>query len=243
MAVAAKHTKLLIDEFDFSGVSNSLAVSATVAALPATAFQDTGEEFIPGLPSGNLEHGGYYAGKGAGEIEQELHARLGSSSAVYVAGLFGTNGVARAYVLDTTWGEQLTIDAPVMELITLSGAWPQVGGLRRGLVIFDGTLSDLLGETSVDFGAAGAAGGEAYLFVQAITGSATNATIDVESSATDAFAGEEAVEGTFTFSAVGVQKITLTGAVDRYIRLIATDLGGATDFTVVAIVCVDGVSQ
>lgn len=243
MAVAAKYTKLLIDEFDFSGDSNSLEVSTAVAALPTTGFQATGETFTPGLTSGNLTHGGYYSGKGAGYIEQELKARLGTSDTVYLAALFGTNGTARAYVLDTSWGSQLGLEMPVDGLITLSGEWPVVGGARRGLVVFDGTISATGGQTSVDFGAAGAAGGEAYLFVQAITGTASSATIDIESDADDDFGSGATGEGTFTFSDVGVQKVTMSGAVLRYIRLNCTDLGGATDFRVVGVVCVDGITQ
>ncbi|MFZ1755035.1 MAG: hypothetical protein WBO46_14960 [Caldilineaceae bacterium] len=242
MAVAAKHTKLLIDEFNFSGDSNSLSLTTAVAALEDTGFQATGTTFVPGLPSGSLSHGGYYSGKGAGYVEQELKARLGTASTVYVAALFGTNGVARAYVLDTTWGSNLSMEMPIDGLITLSGEWPGVGKLRRGLVVFDGTISATGGQTSVDFGAAGSVGGEAYLFVQAITGTATDATIDVESDADDNFAAGATVEGTFTFSLASVQKVTMSGAVLRYIRINATDMGGATDFRVVAVVCVDGVT-
>ncbi len=243
MPVAAKYTKLLIDEFDFSGDSNSLSVALTAAALPTTGFQATGETFIAGLTGGSLSHGGYYSGKGAGYIEQELKARLGTSTAVYVGALFGTNGVARAYVLDTTWGSNLGMEMPVDGVITLSGEWPAVAGLRRGLVVFDGTISATGGTDSVDFGAAGSAGGECYLFVQTVTGTATNATIDIESDADDDFGSGATVEGEFDFSAVGVTKVTMSGDVLQYIRLNCTSLGGATSFRVVAVVCVDGVTQ
>lgn len=244
MAVLGRYTKFLIDEFDFSGDSNALSTNPTVNALDATGFQQDGMRYKPGLAAGNLSQNGFYAGKGAGEIEQELHSRLGTTSAVYVAAIYGTNQTKPcAYVLEDTWGDQLEIDMPVAELITLSSEWPQSNQFRRGHVVFDGTIDATGGQASVDFGAQGAAGGTAYLFVTGITGSATDATIDIESSGTDAFAGEEASEGTFTFSAVGVVKVALTGTVDRYIRINCTSLGGATDFDVIAIVCIDGVTQ
>jgi hypothetical protein len=79
------------------------------------------------------------------------------------------------------------------------------------------------------------------LFVTTITGSATNADIDVESSATQA--GVYASEGTLTFSAVGAYAIDLTGTVNRWVRINTTDLGGATSFAVIVAVAVDGVTQ
>lgn len=242
MAVRGSYTKLLIDEFDFSGSSNSLSVNGNVAALETTAFQDTGTAYLPGLPGGMITHNGYYDGKGAGQIEQEIHALLGTSSTVYTAAMLGTNtNACPAYVTKSTWGEQLTIDMPVDGLITLSGQWPAVMGFSRGLRIYEGTLSSTGTQTARDFASAGSNGGTAYLFVQTITGTATNATIDVESATTEG--GSYSSEGTFTFSAVGVQTMTLSGTVNRWLRLNVTSLGGATDFTVVAIVCVTGVTQ
>jgi hypothetical protein len=93
---------------------------------------------------------------------------------------------------------------------------------------------------AIDIGAAGSAGGFAYLFVTTETGSGTNGTIDIESSATEA--GTYASEGTFTFSAVGVTAVTMTGTVNRWLRLNCTALGGATSWTVSCIACVSGVT-
>ena len=79
------------------------------------------------------------------------------------------------------------------------------------------------------------------MFVTTITGSATNAAIKVQSAATEG--GSYADEGTFTFSAIGAYAVTLSGTVDRWVRINTTDLGGATSFVVNAIVCVNGVTQ
>jgi hypothetical protein len=159
-----------------------------------------------------------------------------------VAGIFGTNNTAPpAYVLDATWGQNLTINSPVAELITVTGEWPANDGMRRGRAVYDGDLDATGTTTPRDFGAAGSAGGVALLFVQDIAGTATDADIDIESSAT--VDGTYASEGTATFSAEGVVAVAMTGTVNRWIRLNVTDLGGADGFTVVAIVCINGVTQ
>ena len=68
-----------------------------------------------------------------------------------------------------------------------------------------------------------------------------NATITVQSDDNTGFA-TPATEGTFTFSAVGGQEIALSGAVDRYVRLNATSLGGATNYTVVGVIALSGIT-
>ena len=56
----------------------------------------------------------------------------------------------------------------------------------------------------------GSDGGTAYLFVTTITGTATNATITVQSDDNTSFTSP-ATEGTFTFSDEGVYVVTMTG--------------------------------
>lgn len=234
--------RLLVDEFDFSGDTAGFTVTVAMAEQENTTLQATAMVYTPILPSMMLEHNGYLSTIGAaGDMEQELKAVLGVGG-VYAAVLLGTDVAAcPAYVLDGTFGQTLTFAAPATGLLTLNGAWGKGNGGHRGIRIVEATLDAVAAGTAYDLGAAGSAGGEAYLFVQSITGTATGADIDVESSATEG--GTYASEGTFTFSAVGSYKISLSGTVNRWLRVNVTDLGGATDFTVVCVVCVDGVTQ
>src|SRR3990167_356371 len=95
MAVAARYTRFGFGDatkaFDFSGDSNSLSVALTVAPLQNTGFQATAETYIAGLTTGVISQAGYFSGKGAGYIEQETNARLGTATAMYAYALFGTN--------------------------------------------------------------------------------------------------------------------------------------------------------
>ncbi|MCR4303213.1 MAG: hypothetical protein NUV63_03150 [Gallionella sp.] len=248
MAVAAKYTRFLFGDataaFDFSGDSNSLSMALTVAPLQNTGFQATAETYIAGLTTGVISQKGNYSGKGAGYIEQEVNARLDTATAMYVAALFGTNVAGcPGYVTTQSWGQQMTMDMPIADLITLASEWPSSGQMIRGLrltSVATQTVSATGALASVDFGAVGSAGGVGYLFITTITGTAVGATIDIESSATEG--GVYLSEGTFTFSSTGIQVVALSGAVDRWLRLNITSLGTATSFVVTAIVGLSGVT-
>lgn len=241
-ATKGTDAKLLVDEFDFSADTAGFTVTVAMTEQDCTGLQATAMLYQAILPSTAIEHNGYLRTIGAaGAMEQELKDRLGTGSA-YVAALLGTGTAAcPAYVLDGTFGSTLNFGAPATGLMTINGAWGKGSGGHRGRRIVEGVLDAVAAGTAYDLGAAGSAGGEAYLFVQDITGTATDAVIKVQSSATEG--GTYADEATFTFSAVGGYKAAMTGTINRWLRVNVTDLGGADDFTVVAIVCVDGVTQ
>lgn len=247
MAVAARYTRFLFGDataaFDFSGDSNSLSMNLTVAPLQNTGFQAVAETYIAGLTTGNISQSGYYSGKGAGFIEQETHARLGTATAMYVAALFGTNTAGcPAYVTTQSWGQQMTLDMPVADLITLASEWPSSGQMIRGLrltSVATQTISGIGALTSVDLGAQGTAGGRAYIFTLTLTGGASP-VVHIESSATQG--GVYVSEGNATLATVGVSVITLSGTVDRWLRVNTTSMGTATSFVIVAIGAISGVS-
>lgn len=240
MAVKSQYTRFLLNEFDFSGYSNQLDVSISGDKLEATAFQDTGKVYLTGVPDATLTQAGYFA-TDTGYIEDELKAAFDAGTCD-AAALYGTSVTkCPAFVFPGAKVVSYGITTATGSVITINSELASGEGVKHGWRVFSGTISATGEQTSIDFGSAGSAGGYAYLFVQAITGSATDATIDVESSATEG--GTYASEGTFTFSAVGVQSVAMSGTVNRWLRLNCTDLGGATDFTVVGIVAVSGVTM
>lgn len=242
MASRGTYAKILIDEFNFSCDTNSLTVSGSVPALDSTALCDLANTFAIGTPTGMIEHGGFNSGSAAGTIHDEIYDRITAGDAtVYVAALFLTDTAAcPGYVCQTSWANQLTIGMPIDGLMTLAGSWNASGGLVRGLRIVDAALSATGAGTAYDMGLAGTVGGQAFLFVSAIGGTATGATVDVESSATQG--GTYASEGQFTINAVGVQKIIMTGTVNRWLRISVTSLGGASSITAIAIAGVKNVT-
>lgn len=247
MPIRGCQTKILIDEWDLSGQSNSVGITADVAVLDYVTFQNCYQQRVPGLPMSAIQHNGYFSGPGAGEMEEELHARLGSGNDVIVGVILGTSLAAPVgYCLRTAFGQQLRLNAPVAELLTVEGNWTgnTAEGLQRGLQVAFATAEDSTGAvgSGADFGAAGSAGGRAFLFLQDIEGTATDAEILIESDSASNF-GTAATEGTFTVSAVGGYSVALSGTVGRYIRANINDLGGADSLTFLIVVCVEGVTQ
>ena len=242
MTVPARSVRLLIDEFDFSTDSSGLTLTVANGVIDAPSFQMTGVERLPGPVGVSLEHNGYYTGPDVSDLQAELNDRLGTETPVYVAALFDTRALGNpAYVLPATWGAQLTLDTPIDKLLTIAGKWAEQYG-QRGYVLLDGAKTATGAGTVVTLPAAGAAGGVAYLFVRAIDGTAVNADVTVECDTAANFPSAT-TKGTFTFSDVGVVIITLAGAVEQYVRINVTDLGGSDGITAACIVCVAGVTQ
>lgn len=240
MAVNAKNTRFLLNEFDFSGSTNSLELSITADKMETTPFQADGKEYIIGIPDTTLTANGYFY-TDTGGIEDELKAAFDAGTCDAAAIFDTTTTKAATLMLPGAKVMSYNVMAATGDVITFSCEIASGEGAKHGWRIFSGTISTTGAQTAIDFGSAGSAGGYAYLFIQTITGSATDATVDIESS--DAQGGTYASEGTFTFSAVGTQTVTMSGTVNRWLRLNATSMGGATSFVVVGIAAVSGVTM
>lgn len=238
--IKATYCRILVNEFDFSGQSNSLEVDITTGKQDVTTFQSTAKSFLTLDADGTINQAGFFDDADAGYTEQELAESILNAETLYVAALFGTQTAAcPAYVAPATSTDSLNISGATGGVIEMKASWPAGAGIKRGLRLYSGTISATGGVTYIDLGAAGTTGGWCWLFVQDITGTAVDAEITVESDTGTSFA-TAATEGTFTFSDVGGFEVTLSGTVNRYVRLNCTDLGGATDFTVAAVVAVNG---
>lgn len=247
MAIKSIYTRFLVggtgEAFDFSSQSNSLNVSTTSDKLEDTRFQDTARSFVQGDTEGAIEVSGYFDNGGATYIEQEFAEMVANSESVYAAAIFGTNATAcPSYVAAGANVDNLKLASQVGNLITLNGSLTAGTGLQRGLMVYRGTISATGTTTYIDLGAAGSSGGKAWLWVTAITGTATNAAIVLQSDDNTGFT-TPATECTFTFSAKGGYQQTLSGVIDRYLRLSTTGMGGATNFSVVVVASVTGITQ
>jgi hypothetical protein len=223
-----------------------LDTALSAPSIDVTTFQASGKVLIPAWPEMSIAQAGYIVDVDANQLEKAIYDRLGAENSPYhVAALYGTDTPGcPAYVLPAAASSDMQITTQVDSVLTITATWISgsgaVGG-RRGYRVADQAVSATGPLAAVDFGAAGANGGTAYLFVRSITGTATNATITVQSDTAVGFPAP-ATEGTFTFSAIGSRSIALSGVIGRYVRLNVTSLGGATGLTIGAIVCVNGVT-
>jgi hypothetical protein len=214
-----------VDEYDFSSAISEVDVVIETPEAGRTSLASAAEEFRPLLPKISVTQNGYFEGVLPGGFEDEMEARFGVGGAVVTVLTDNLDADCAAYVLPDASGYEMAIKTPMNGLITLNGKWGTSGNWRRGLRVFDGTFDDVENGATVDFGAGVTDGGAAYLHVASITGTATNATIEVESSADNV---SFVSEGTFAFSSVDGLTLALSGAISRYVRLACTDLGGAT---------------
>lgn len=214
-----------VDEYNFSSNTSQIDLTFAVAEGELTNLDSDGQEFIPILPKAELAQNGYLNGALPDGFEAELYARFGAGSAIVTVLTQKSDPDCVAYVLTGASNYAMTFGAPVANIVTLNGKWGTALGARRGLRVYDSTLSATGAQTSVDFAAGVTDGGQAFLHVESITGTATSATIKVQSSPDDSVWSDE---GTFTISAVGGYSLDLSGVVGRYVRLNCTSLGGAT---------------
>ncbi len=242
--VRAKNARVIIDGYEVTGQTSGIVVDGQVGVLEWMVLQATAVEKEPNFATVVLTHNGYFFGPTAGYLYEELADRIETGTPTVVSAILGTQYPAPvAYVIPTSFAQQLRIDAPIANLMTVAGNWP-VGTERayRGYVAYYGSISATGAKTAIDLGAAGTAGGKAWLHLIGVTGSLSGAIgVRLESDTANTFGGAETLEATFTNAARGVQAQALSGNIGRYARIKTTGLGGATALQVAVIVAVKGV--
>lgn len=239
--ILGKYASVLVDEFNFDAYTSEIRAEFTVGSEEDTTLNSDAAEAEPILTNLKLFQNGYFDGTAADEYERELNDRRGVDGVV-ISALFGTNSAAcPAYHITDGFGQGMEFAVPVAGLMTLNGMWANTVQPYRGIRIANVTISSTGNQSSVDLTSAGSNGGLLVVHVTAITGSATNASVKLQSSATEG--GAYADEATVTFSAVGGFTAVASGTVNRWVRLNTASLGGATDFTLQAFAVVTGVTS
>ena len=249
MATKGRWSRLWVDDFDMSTRTASAEVSISIGTEEVTAFQATAKEFITTDPESSIKITGYVSSLAAdtGGWEQELNDRFAALNTAQVGLMLSDSASGDAgmpvYVLPLTSADQMKITAPATGVLGIDGNFMAGDtGLKRGICLWYGAITGTGNKTAYDIGAAGSTGGAIYVWVFSITGTATNASIKVQSSTTEG--GTYADEGTVTFSATGkATSAAMTGTVNRWLRVNVASLGGATGFSIAVVATVNGVTQ
>ena len=232
---------ILVDEFIFNTSTSSAEAALTVAELTTTNLDSTANENIPGLTEMSITQNGYFTGVDADGTEAELNARLGTTGAVvaYIPDK-DTRG-ASVYVIPDAHGKEMNISAPDADIITMNGAWGASSAGRRGALLdYEKTISATGESGEINIGSAGSNGGIFYVHVHSIVGTATSASIKLQSATTSG--GSFSDEMTVTFSGVGAFSATNVGTTNKFLKYNCTSLGGATSFVVTIYSVVTGVT-
>ncbi len=241
MPVKGSDVRIFVDEFDFSGSSSSVEINAAVGVLDYPVLNSATEVTEPGTSMASISHNGYMTGAAAGSLEPEMYDRLGTGDADVSVILGVSATIPIGYVVADTYADSLNVNMPVKELITITGKWAASDVFRRGVALPLTAVTATGAQTGYDSTATGSAGGFAVLHITSITGTATSATVTVQGAAASNFASPTTL-ATLTFSAVGSQQATWSGATGRYLRFNVTSLGGATGFSIAGVICSTGVT-
>lgn len=242
MAVLGRYTTILVDGYNLDGASNSLQIQVNNGGIDVTPFQSTGKQSLAEPPEATVQHGGYFNGSAAGTMEKTLYDRLDSQSA-YVTTLWDTRTTdCIAYICPATGTSNLQINSPVSGVMTVQATWLAGLGLKRGKRFFGGLIGATGAQAYIDLGAVGT-NGFAYLHTTNYTGTVpTNATATVQSANNTGFTGAT-THGTFTIANIGALAMTITGTINRYVRLNMTSMGSSDNIVLTALIVSNGVTM
>lgn len=224
--VHGKGTGVLIAQYDLSAFFSNVDASKTNDVGEVTTFGNDSKVYIAGQADGSLSLSGYFDGD-AGAVDAALDGLIlsGVPASVGIDG-FGTIGnkavLARSLVTD------YTIGAPVGDAVSVSASIQPDGGVQMGGVVLANLAQT--GSTgaysSLDQAASTTLGAVAHLHVTDFDG--TNCTIKVQDS-TDNNVWADLISFS-TVTAAGSERATVSGTVNRYVRVNIT-AGTFTDVT------------
>jgi hypothetical protein len=242
MALAGDHVAVLVDGYELTGDHNSISIDDSRKALCQTTFGDAVKNCIPGQRMMKLQHGGFMNADSA----RSHPALKGATLEGVVAVLVGQNAdpvVGDPVYCLKTLQSYYQVAPQFGEVIPFKATFAnkgELGGWGVALAVpveFTNTSNG----SGVDNGAASSNGGSAYLNVLTAAGSDTY-TIVVEGSATGAFSGEESTLATFALdaSAIGSERVAISGSIPQYTRWKATRSGSAGDTVKIAVALIRG---
>jgi hypothetical protein len=232
-------TAVFLDSLEASPYLNSADSSRTIATSDVTAFGATAKAFIAGEEDATLTAAGFFDG-GVGAIDEKLWNLMGITGSY--PGTYCPDGgaiigrQARLYDLVET---NVTPSSPIGGAVTIKLTAQVTGGEKHGKVLNDNTqTSTTIPGTSVDWGVNGASsnGGKINIHVPFNTWSATTAVklqhstdntvwVDLAGAAQTIPAGQ-AVDVTHPNGLPSAYTLTLSGAVNRYVRAVITPAAG-----------------
>lgn len=241
--VAGVPSRIYVDEFDFSGRTNTGELSVDNNLPEVTCFSDAAQEFVEGVYNGRMPIGGFFD-PADDNYDEQMWSVIGDGAQHYV-GLYPGSQAAHG-----NFGYEIEAQCPdqsrpieVAGAVLLSVTWQGEGPVVRSTVLCNGAVtgSGVVTNSNKNLGAT-AAGEEfvAILRVLSVTGSGS-ITVEIEESSDDGAADAYAQVFAFTAkTAIGVERKSVLTATEAYKRVNVTAFSG---FTSVTILVVAGKSQ
>jgi len=211
--------------YDLTTDSTNVEMSSLARDVECTTLGQSAEKFVSGVYGGEFSHDGILDGT-AGQVNTAGAALIGSSP---VATLAVSNTAGKRAMSGLVLETSFKTPTPLGGLVMATVAGVTDDKVESALVIQEKvTKTGNFDSASVDNAASSSAGGTGFLHVFATDGTAD---VVIEESSDDGAGDAFATVLTFTqFSALGSERIAITGSVERYIR-VALTLGTATSVT------------
>jgi len=229
--IEARNAVLVVNYYDVTAQANDLTLSAGATTEDATHYGSVAEEFVPTILTWSLDYKGFFQGAGlASDLEKVAEAMNGAVGlfAACPAGDTVSQAGTPAYAGYSTH-MKVNLTAPVKGIVRLDIS-AKSSGQRDVSVVLHSRAAAVTGNgpesTYYDNLAAASKGIVAYLFVIAVSGGTLTAKV---AHSTDHSTWADLA--TFTAASTpGVQRITTSGTVNRYLRADWTLTGGSATF-------------
>lgn len=224
-----KITRVLYNGYNLSGYLNEISLAREADLAETTTFGTSYKSFLAGFTDGTLTLGGYWDGA-AGAIDPILAATLGSDTAgVLTYSPNAADAVGDIAYQVATKSTSYEVSSGINDVTSISAEVRASGQITRATVIHALEAETSTGEdTSVDGAAQSTTGAIAHLHVTAAS-AADTLDVVIQDSANNT---DWSTLGTFAqVSAIGSERLTIAGTVERYVRASWTIGGSDPSFT------------
>lgn len=236
-----KGTGVLVNAYDVSAYFNSVDSTQTIDTAETTTFSSSAKSYVVGLADGTVSLTGLYS-QDSGGSDAVLSSILGASTTPVVTVVHGTGSIGNRCLTGRAHNTNYSISNPVADVSTVSADFNastdavsgQTYGIATGVMLTAGAsiaYGSLGALASVDNGASSASGGMAVLHVTANSISGGSTTIKVQHSTDNSIWADLITFTAVSASTVTSQLSTVTGTVNRYLRVTASTAGSSGSIT------------
>ena len=227
--VSSLLTRVFLDEIDISGFINAAELSLQQELAVVTCFSDAGPRRLVGNYDHAFSHSGFFDGADD-SFDEQVFDNFSADEDHYLTQLFGANAAGSVAYNQVIRLQDQPRSASLGGAVLLNLSGEGSGGLCRGLVLANATVTGAGDEAGIEQGAT--TSGQVYEVVfRVLAFSGTNIVLKVQESQNDGSPDTYAdVTGltSGTLTAPSVVRVTTTAATEAWKRVNVSSPGGFT---------------